>query len=81
MAVFIISLTIGHKYFSNFSSSSGVNYVLLLRINPIFSKSIDKTGYLYFSNSFWANKVLPVWDAPEIKIIILPKRKIVGQYL
>ena len=49
----------------------GVSFVLPLRINPIFKWSIERYGYLYFSSNFCANTVLPVCDAPAIKIIIL----------
>lgn len=42
--------------------------------NPVILKSefiIEKYGYLYFSSSFCDNAVLPVCEAPAIKIIII----------
>ena len=79
IAVFIISRTIGQRYWVRSSSSSGVRSVFPLRIKPIFRWSMDKYGYLYFSSILCARTVFPVCDAPVISIIIFtPKDGIVS---
>ena len=70
--VLIIPLTTGNKYAVDLSSLlKGVDIVFQLLINPIFKWSIRRYGYLYFSSIFCASTVLPVCDAPVIKIIII----------
>lgn len=72
MAVLIISRTMGHRYFVRSSPLlNGVSDVFPLRISPIFRWSIDRQGYLYFSSSFCDRTVLPVCDAPVIKMIMV----------
>ncbi len=63
-------LTIGHRCigFKPESLLSGVSSVFPLRIRPIFKWSLLITRiFVFFSRSLCANRVLPVWDAPQSK--------------
>ena len=62
---------------NNYKTTDNVHIASVTKsiISILIGIAIDKYGYLYFSNSFCANKVLPVCELLAIKITIPPSQR------